>query len=492
LTWASGAVYTAITVAVGLVATPQIVAALGESRFGAFRAITDWMGYLLLADLGLGSAFAVALVRANVEGAERAAAVLRQGFRILARITVVAVALGAVLAWQMPALVLGEGGIAPELRAGAAVTAIGLALTPLLIFRSYLESAQRGYLINIALLAQSLVVTALSVLLAWSGGGIVGQSVAALAGLVLFTGLMVVWARPLLRRHPRTAEQPFTTRQLWSLSWPLAAASAGNRLNLMTDTIVVGRLLGAADVAALFLTQRIILLCAGQVNGLASSSWAALADLRQRGESAAFEARLSELTRLAVGLGIVIVGSIAAFDEQFVSLWVGPRLYAGDLLALATLGSAVLFAFLLPYSWAIDMAGDTRHRLVVSSIGSVLNLTLSIVFVRRLGLPGVALGTLFAYLLTDAWYCPWLVVRRYGVRASSVVSALGRGLGAGIPWLALVWTLARIQPPVSGWTMLLGEAAVVGAAAVLYCWCFVLSGADRTQWSNRLRGAIGR
>ena len=36
-------------------ATPLIVGALGETRFGAFRAVSDWMGYLLLADFGLGS-----------------------------------------------------------------------------------------------------------------------------------------------------------------------------------------------------------------------------------------------------------------------------------------------------------------------------------------------------------------------------------------------------------------------------------------------------
>lgn len=487
MTWTSGALYTAVTVIVGLVATPIIVSALGEDRFGAFRAISDWMGYLLLADFGLGSALAVALVRANADGPGRTAAVLRQGLRVLAPVTIVAVVLGMLLAWQMPALVRGGLDLAPELRVAATVTALGLALTPLSIFRSYLESTQRGYLINIALLAQSLLVTLLSVLLAWSGHGITGQAVAVLAGLILFTSFMAGWGWPLLKSQPSTEPAVLSRGELWSLSWPLALASVGNRLNLMTDTIVVGRMLGVGEVAMLFLTQRVILLCATQVNGLANSSWAALAELRQGGHTAAFESRLAELTRLIVGAGLVLVGTVAALDRDFVAVWVGPHLYGGDLLALATLAGVVTFGFLLPFAWAIDMAGDTRRRLVPSTIGSILNLVFSIMFVRYWGIAGVAVGTLLGYLLTDAWYCPRLVCRSYGVRLQTVLRAAGRGAAVGLLWVALVWTITRSIAPSLDWTTLVVRGGLAGSMAIVYCWLAVLNREEREAWLRRLR-----
>jgi O-antigen/teichoic acid export membrane protein len=412
---------------------------------------------------------------------------------VLGRMTLVAIPLALALAWFMPHLLREGWELGPELRASAAVTAVGLAFGPLLIFRSHLDASQRGYLVNVALLVQSLVVTALSVLLAWQGFGLVGQSLAALAGLAAFTVLIVVWSRPLLKATARAPQDDATglaPARLWSLSWPLATAAAGNRLNLMTDTIVIGKLLGAGDVAMLFLTQRIILLCAGQVNGLANSSWAALAELRQSGQTRAFETRLAELTRLIVGAGLVIVGSVAAFNRQFVALWVGPHLYGGDLLCLATLGSVVTFGFLLPYAWAIDMAGDTRHRLVASSIGSVLNVAFSVTFVLWFGIAGVALGTLCAYLLTDAWYCPWLVARRYGIRGWGIVESAGRGLLVGLPWVAAVWMLARAQGTPAGWLELLAETMVVGVLALLYCWALILNRDDRSLWTRRLRAAF--
>jgi O-antigen/teichoic acid export membrane protein len=486
MTWTSGAAYTAVTVLVGLIATPVIVDALGEARFGAFRAMTDWMGYVLLADAGLGSALAVALVRANGEGADRVAAVLRQGIRVLAPVAAGAVVIGLALAWYMPALVRSGSDLAFELRTAAAVTALGLALLPLAIFRSYLDATQRGYLINIALLAQSLAVTGLSVLLALSGHGIVGQAVAVLAGLLLFMSLIVGWSRPLLAKQRSPAGAALSRGALWSLSWPLALTSIGGRLNLMTDTVVVGGMLGVGEVATLFLTQRVILLCATQVNGLATSSWAALAELRQSGAREAFESRLAELTRLIVGAGLVLVGTAAALDREFVGLWVGPHLYGGDLLAFATMAGVVVLGFVLPFTWAIDMAGDTRRRLLPSTIGSLLNLALSILLVRRWGIAGVAVGTLLGYLMTDAWYCPRLVCRSYGVRLDLMLRAAGRGAAVGLVWVGALWFVTRSVAPSTEWIEFIIRAALAGSAALAYCWLAVLRRDERNEWLGRL------
>jgi hypothetical protein len=147
----------------------------------------------------------------------------------------------------------------------------------------------------------------------------------------------------------------------------------------------------------------------------------------------------------------------------------------------------VVFGFLCLFSWVIDMQGDTRQRLLVSSIGSVLNLGLSVIFVRLVGLWGVALGTLCAYLLTDAWYCPTLVCRRYGASARLILAAAARGLAVGVPWAAGAWLLARSHTPPMRWIGFAAECALVGAAALAYCWWMILTPAERQEWRRRLR-----
>src|SRR5262245_55952069 len=52
LTWSMGAVYSAITILVGFVTTPILLKLLTAERVGAARVVGEWMGYLMLADLG--------------------------------------------------------------------------------------------------------------------------------------------------------------------------------------------------------------------------------------------------------------------------------------------------------------------------------------------------------------------------------------------------------------------------------------------------------
>ena len=237
----------------------------------------------------------------------------------------------------------------------------------------------------------------------------------------------------------------------------------------MTDTIVIGLLLGPKPVAAMFLTQRLILIANAQVNSVANASWAALADLKHRAENVAFRERLVELSRLVVGVGLTISGTVAAYDGQFVKLWVGKSLYAGDLLAVLTLIQGVIFGFVLLFTWVIDTLGDSRHRTLVSSSGSVLNLILSFVFVKWIGVPGVTLGTIVAYLMTDVWYCPFIAVRRYGVPARLLCRGLGRGVALGGAWA--VFCVVRITFTYTttslGWLYFRGADHRFGIAGIL-------------------------
>jgi len=487
LTWTMDAVNSGVTILVGFVTTPILLKLLAAERFGAARAAGEWIGHLMVADLGVGAAFGVLLVRARQTSLQDAAGVTRFALRIMSFLTFAIVPMGLVLAWFMPRLVKIDAALARELQICAAISVAGLALMPLSVFRAVLETGQRGYLVNAALLAQSLTITGLSLLLAWIGWGLIGLSVAALVGAVLFTAMNARWAVRHLGGIARTPRADVPMRKLWGLAWPLAAASAGNRLNLMTDSIVVGYLVGPAPVAVMFLTQRVILLAAGQVTSLSNATWAALAELRNAGKQDIFQSRLAELARLIVGLGTVLGGTAAAYDAQFVRLWVGREMYGGDWLAAFTVASAVVFGFLCLFSWVIDMQGDTRHRLPVSTIGSILNLVLSVTFVKAFGLPGVALGTLAAYLLTDAWYSPLLVCRRYDVPPSLILRAAARGLAVGLPWATGAWLLTRSHTPPMRWLGFSAEVAVVGTLALAYCWWGLLTPPERDQWRQRLR-----
>ncbi len=487
-----GGVYSTVTLLIGLVATPILLRFLGPERFGAHRAATEWLGYLALIDIGFGGAFTVSVMRAMAAGSRQdVVAITRLAFRVLTLVALVTAPVGLALAWFMPNLVKIDPELTTELRVAAAISLGGLFLAPLAVMRSILEADQRGYVVHLALLVQSLFITGASLYLAWAGWGLYGQAGAALAGLAIYTALVSRWATHSLKGRDGDAATaaPSTgvsLRGLWGLSWPLALGNVAYRLNVMTDAIVVGLLLGSTSVAALFLTQRIIVLGGGYVNSLSNATWAPLAELRAAGHADVFESRVVELTRLIVGSGLVLSSTVAAYNVHFVRLWVGADLYGGNALTIITVLVTVTVGFLSLFVWIIDVQGDTRHRLSISMLGAVLNLGFSLVLVKAIGIAGVALGTLLAYCATDGWHCPYLVCRRYGVGAGRLVRAVLRGVAVGLPWGAGVWLLAHSHVPPGGWAGFAAELAVVGSASLGYCWVVLLNRDERTEWRARL------
>ena len=225
-TWLMIGLQTTLTMTLAIFTTPLIIRYLGVERVGAQKASNDWLGYLTLSDLGLGGAFGVLILRARATQTPSAiAAITRQGLRVLGGLALVCIPIGLFLAWLMPNLVRAGSELRWELRIACMISVISVAAAPLAIFRTVLDVSQRGYLVSAALLIQSLLIVGLSVLLAYQGHGLIGQSIASLIGISVFYSLIVYWA--LREIGATTAVQAATTtwKELWRLAWPLGVSS---------------------------------------------------------------------------------------------------------------------------------------------------------------------------------------------------------------------------------------------------------------------------
>ena len=89
LTLLSREVYTILTLAMALWATPLLLHWLGDERFGAFQVATDWLGYVALLEFGLGGALAPLLAMAEARRDERAAqGLIVTGIRSYAKVAI--------------------------------------------------------------------------------------------------------------------------------------------------------------------------------------------------------------------------------------------------------------------------------------------------------------------------------------------------------------------------------------------------------------------
>jgi O-antigen/teichoic acid export membrane protein len=487
------------------VATPYLMQWLTPVRFGAVRVLTEWYGYLALLELGLGGAMQPLLARALGLGDERALRrAVATGIRAYLKVTLLIVAVGLALVPVIDRLALRPEdralvGLVADLRRAWLVSLIGFVPLGLVPFKALVDAGQRGYWINLLLTGQSLLITALALLLAWAGWGITGQMLAVALG-VLPAPVVLAWVGA--RRHPgllaaawSARPDPEDRRALRGLSVPTLLVTLGGRLSLLTDYIIVGKLLGLEASASLFVTQRLAVLFQAQLQGLGGACWAGLAELHAQRPREVFNRRLVELTRMVAVLGVAGLGPIVAYNHPFFDLWMGPRMghggYGGDpVIALAAV-NAWLLAVVSLWGWCFTGTGQIRRLVLPTVLGALVNLAASVALTWRLGLVGPLLGTTVAFLAVNLWWTPVLMRRTFGTPPGPLARALAGPLAGGLPYGAGLWWLARLHPP-AGWpgliaAMGLAPLGFLAVAALLV----LLDPADRALWRVRLAGVRG-
>jgi O-antigen/teichoic acid export membrane protein len=492
LTYGAGIVFTAVTMLTALVTTPMLLHWLGADRFGACRMITGWYGYLTLLDLGLGAALSPLLARALGQGDARVLrGTLGAGIKTYLKLTLLALFVGftmlPLIMWQVP--------VPPEqmteLQLAWIVSLLSFLPMGLSPLRTLAEARQRGYWVNSLMTVQCVLITALSLLLAWAGWGIAGQAWAFSLGIMTFFA-MLAWGEFRDNPHLLSAAwsapaDPEIVRAIRSLSLPSLLIILGGRVGLLSDNIVAGGFLGTAMAASLDITVRLASLVQGQLQAVGAASWAALAGLYAQGDHKTFNRRLLELTKVVALLGLAVLGPVAAYNRQFFGLWVGPKLvaYGGSTVTVIAVVNAFLLGLFSLWGWCFAGTGQIRRLVAPTVTATVVNLAASLILTHQVGLVGPALGTLVANLTVTLWWLPILICRSFGISLRALFQAVAWPLAWGMPYAAGLWWVARSHH-VWGW---LGLAAEAGGAAVLFLvlgGLVILSPAERALWRVRM------
>ncbi len=493
LNFGTSALFLVVTMLVALKASPSLVAWLGPKRYGGARVVADGQGYLTLLELGLGGAVGPLLARAAGQGD---LALLREtvsaGTRSYARVSVMTVALGLSLTPLIPVFARDlSGAELIDLRWAWVLGLLAFLSLGLLPLRALIEAKQRGYVVNLALTAQSLAITGLSLFLAREGWGMTGQAAAQVAGV---WGGSLLLAAIALRGEPSirlaTLLQPprdEVSRAIRSLSAPTLILNIGSRVGLLADNLVVGGMLGASRVTSLAITQRLIVAGQGALQSVGSASWAALAELHAQGRKDVFNRRLIEMTRIVAILAAAGLCPAVAFNREFVRLWMGADFdYGGDLVTVAAALNAFLLAEQSLWAWCFSATGKTRVLVGPAVASAVVNLSASLLLTRSMGLPGPLLGTTMGLAAVGLWTLPLLLRREFGTPVLPLAKAAGMPAVLGVAATAALWPLAPTLSPLS-WKLL---AAIDGAVAlgVLTAGVVLFVPSDeKEKWRSRIR-----
>ena len=500
-TMATGLLSSAVAAVISFATAPFLLDWLGTARFGAFRAALGWLGFIGLLDFGVGGALLALFARALGMG-DRAGVVatIRTGVRAYLLLSVLMAVSAAGLSATLPTLIRLPAPLTEELWTGCGLYLVTFALSPVALFRPLAEAEQRGYLVILLLMAQSLGAAVAGVALAYAGCGLVGQFAAQVIGVVIFClGL----ACDGIRRYPEVLSRGKAVaglgRSLWALSWPTLIFSLTGRLGLMTDDLVVAGLLGPTAVASFFLTQRVIVVAGTQVLAIGGATWAGLIDLHFRGERELFVRRFALLTRMTAALGAGLLIPVAMWNRDLIVLWVGSDRYAGVWVTWLAAANAWVFGVVSVWTWQLTAAGLVRATLPAILCSTAVDLGVSLAATAAVGLPGPLIGTTAAFAGINWWWTLLLLHRHLSVSPRLLLAAVvGPGLlaipyGAGLVVLAKV--LPAYDPSWPRWASLLAVAGRLAAASggyLVLAWFLAFPATDRDEWVGRFRGWLCR
>ena len=438
-------------IVVGLVLTPILVSRLGQALYGVFEMLGRLTSYV--APVSGRPPEALRLVVANRQAAHDAAAQRRAvggALVVWLLFLPLAAAAGAVVTWLAPTL----AGVAPALAGTVRLACAALVGAVLLggllaVPESVLFGANLGYKRMELQAALSVVGGVLTAAAAYAGLGLAGVSAAQLLVAAL-TGLCY-WgiARAYVTWFGAARPTRVDLRALFAMSGWLSLGDVIAKLLLASDLVILGFMLSPSVVTTYVLTSYAARAAVTLHSAAITAAMPGLGGLigkRHFAWAALVRREIFALTWLFV---TAAGATILMWNRSFVTLWVGGGQWAGTLVDLLIVVTAVQTAFIRTDSNIIDAALHPWRRVRVGAVAAAVSLVAMVAFTRWLGLPGLCLGIVTGRAVQTLAY-------------PGLAHACLDGATPERPWPA-----AR---PLVAMALLFGAAAALGSRVVVSGW----------------------
>jgi O-antigen/teichoic acid export membrane protein len=410
-----------IAMGVNFFLSPYVVRKLGTTGYGVWTLILALTGYLGLLDLGVRGAVTryVAKFHAQIQH-DRSSHVASSAMVIFSTAGLLAILASAIMA----GFVVQHLDIPPQYHFAArlVLVVIGLNIAASLVNGVYggiLVGLQRFDLTNSIEVGINILRAGATVLALHLGRGIITLACLQLGFTAArwVVNIILVWHQyPELRIHPSLADRS-GVKLIFSFSVFSFLLHVSGSLIYATDNVVIGACLPVAAVTFYAIAGNLAEYTRTLVSGISqtmtplASSTEAIHDPQQLQRVVLIGARAGSMVVLPIAITFMLRGS------RFIGLWMGPE-YA------ETSGKVIWILSLTLLFWAGNsvtagsLLGLSKHKPLVPVMLSegLCNLALSILWVKRMGILGVAWGTVIPSIGSSLLFWPWYVRRSLGIQ----------------------------------------------------------------------------
>jgi O-antigen/teichoic acid export membrane protein len=401
----------AVAMVVPFFLTPFVIRNLGVTAYGIWILAVSTVSYLNILDMGLRSAVIRFVSKAVAqEKLEDATSAIGAALWVRVLISLGVALLSIALAAAFPHLFK----IPPDLQRAAQITvlmcALGIAITLISgVFGAVLAAAHRFDVLSEISAVQTLARAGGVVLILTSGHGLVALAYWELAVSVLGGLTTCAFALKIFPPCRVRVARPDVVllKSIWSYSLTTFIFIIAVQIIISTDNLVVGAFVSVSMVAFYSIGGSLMSYSSQVVSAVSTTFTPMASALEAGGKLESLQSLLLRGTQATLGIALPISLALLFRGKTFIGLWMGSQYSEISGTVLQILIISQFFGIADSTAGSIMMAID-KHKPVAkwAVIEAVLNLSLTVVLVKTLGLYGVAWGTSIAMAFVHLVFYP--------------------------------------------------------------------------------------
>jgi O-antigen/teichoic acid export membrane protein len=199
--------------------------------------------------------------------------------------------------------------------------------------------------------------------------------------------------------------------ELFNFGFFLFLNSIAVQVVFFTDRFFIGALVSLSAVAVYAITAKAPELAREFIFRVTDNAYPAIVEINHKEGEDRLKVIHQKLLLITVCCSGIAFWYIYIANKWFIQLWVGENFFAGTTIMVLTLLLMLQHTILHVSASCLQSAGIVKGFSVVSIIEAIINIALTIILGKLLGIKGILLATLIAGALTTVWFVPYTALR---------------------------------------------------------------------------------
>lgn len=403
-----------ITILLNIIGRRVFVQVLSAEYLGISTAFSSVLSVLSLAELGVGSAIVYSMYKPIAKKDYESIKSLMRLYKLVYRaVGTVVFVIGVSLVPFLSTFVKEMPDI-PHVRLIYVLLVVQSASTYFFSYKaSFLSATQQGYIVQKYNVISSTLQLILQIISLLAFGNYYMYLIIGIAGTLsknILASVHVDRHYPYLKGKAQKLPQA-TTRSIKKNIAALFLYKISATLSVAIDTILVSKFLGVIE-CAIYANYHFVLQYSDLLfNIVFGSITPSIGNLMTTDDIEKKRKFFSALQMVYYWIATYLAVGLIVLFNPLIELWLGKEYLFPQSIVVALAVSATLTNFQRPCSLMRDANGLFWYGKLRPLAMAIINLSLSVFLVRRIGTIGVVIGTAVSKLLTFVWYDPYIVFK---------------------------------------------------------------------------------